>query len=69
VDWYTEHLLVVAGRSGRSFREGPARQWARWWRTRRIDDVVMLAAQQGFVLSTAQIAAAGITRSAAPRGG
>jgi hypothetical protein len=68
-DWYVEHVLIDAEpRSGlRVDVRKPAAEWQAWWRARpALDEPMITARRQGFVLSTAQLAELGISRSASP---
>lgn len=65
-DWYFENVLAYA-QPGRAdlLLPGPAEQWQAWWRSKITDqEPVRTAAGQGFVLTTAQLAGLGVTRSA-----
>jgi very-short-patch-repair endonuclease len=73
-DWYLDHVLVDAAPRGGMLASGAApqwaaqqwaaQQWAAWWddRARSGDAVVRMAARQGFVLTTAQLAALAVPR-------
>ncbi|SHG08168.1 Protein of unknown function [Jatrophihabitans endophyticus] len=67
-DRYLDHVLVdaVPGGPGRP-GPGPARQWQSWWHAaaRGAGEPLRTAAGRGFVLTTAELAALGVTRSAA----
>jgi very-short-patch-repair endonuclease len=60
-EWYFEHILKDAepGFPGRTPR-GPVQQWHTWWRDRERELRGALPAKQGFVLTTAQVRAAGL---------
>lgn len=73
-DWYLDHVLLAGGPGGSALSPGAAEegvaghwtagQWTAWWRegAGRGDTVVDAAARQGFVLTTAQLAALGVPR-------
>ena len=68
-DWYLVHVLVHAepGR-GAAITSGPAATWRAWWARQageRDSPALAAARRQGFVLTSAQTAALGISRSAA----
>jgi very-short-patch-repair endonuclease len=64
LDWYLDHVLVYADPTAPVPR-GPAGHWYDWWRRAALDlrgGPGELAARQGFVLTPAQAAAAGLPR-------
>lgn len=66
-DWYFEHVLAYAEPGMPVRRErGALATWRDWW-SRQVAgaEPVRTAATQGFVLTTAQLAALGVSRSAA----
>lgn len=67
-EWYLDNVLSLTEPGDpKSLPTGPARRWRQWWhrQERTGDPLVRLAAQHGFVLTTAHLRAAGVTRSAA----
>ena len=65
-NWYFDNVLADAspGGPGHALR-GPAAQWQAWWgRVAAGDSIVQAAAAQGFVLTIAQLAKLGVSRSA-----
>jgi very-short-patch-repair endonuclease len=64
-DWYLDNVLVYAepGRS-RLAEPGPAARWQDWWQ-QQAAGLDGPAAEQGFVLATAQLPLAGATRQTA----
>lgn len=67
-DWYLDNVLVHATPAGPVPQAlGPAQRWQRWWQRLADDPTRPLAsaAAQGFVLTSAQLAGLGVTRSCA----
>lgn len=63
-DWYLDNVLVDAEPGGPK-RLTPTAAWQAWWRAQPADGEPMITARrQGFVVSTAQLDAFGVSRSA-----
>jgi hypothetical protein len=60
-DWYLEHVLAYAQPGVDRVVIGPLTEWDEWWRQQApgSDPLLALARNQGFVVATAQLSAAG----------